>query len=75
MSIRGRMLDKTLDRFNFLCLNKKEETYYRAYDGCKSTIDLTLINLTIASEYKWNKEYDLIIKEDEREVSTKQKQR
>ena len=26
------------------------------YDGCKSTIDLTLANLTIAPDYKWNKE-------------------
>ena len=23
-----------------MCLNEKEETYYRAYDGIKSTIDL-----------------------------------
>ena len=59
-----------------------DKTYYRAYNGCKSTIDLTLANLTIAPEYKWNKEYDLrgighffIIIEDKREVSHKKKQR
>ena len=47
MSTRGRMLEKILDRFDLLCLNKKEETQYRAYNGFKSTI---------ASEYKWSKE-------------------
>ena len=73
---------KILHRYNLLCLNKKEETYYRAYNGCKLTIVLTLANLKIAPEYKWCKEYELgrsdhfpIIIEDEREVSTKQQQR
>ena len=63
-------------------LNKKEETYYRAYNDCKSTIDLTLANLTIALEYKWSKEYKFrvsdhfyIIIEDEREVFTKEHQK
>ena len=68
------MLEKILDRFNILYLNEKEETYYRAYNGYKSTIDLPLPNLTKAPEYKLNKEYDFpIIIEDEKEVSTKQK--
>ena len=39
-----------LDRFNLLCLDEKEKTYYKAYDGCKLTIDLTLANLMIAPE-------------------------
>ena len=47
MSTRGRMMEKILDRYNLLCIMKKEETYYRANNGCKSTIDLTLANLTI----------------------------
>ena len=41
MSTRGRMMEKILDRYNLLCINKKEETYYRAFDGSKLTIDLT----------------------------------
>ena len=82
ISIRGRMLEKILARFNLL--KRKEKTYYRAYDGCKSTINLTLANLTIAPEYKWSKKYNLrwtlsghypIIIKDEREISTKQNQR
>ena len=52
MSTRERRIEKILDRYNLLCLDEKEKTYYRAYDGCKSTIYLTLANLTIASEYK-----------------------
>ena len=82
MSTRGRILENILDRFNLLCLNEKEETYYRAYDGKKSTIDLTLTSTTIAPEYRWSKEYKLrgsdhfpIILEDEREFSIKQQQR
>ena len=55
MSTRGRMLEKILDRFNLLYLNKNKETYYRTDDACKSPIDLTLVNLTIAPEYKWSK--------------------
>ena len=31
-----------LDRYNFLCLNEKEETSYRTYDGYKSTLNVTL---------------------------------
>ena len=42
MSTRGGMLEKILDEFNFLCLNEKEETYYRALDGCKSTKDVAI---------------------------------
>ena len=82
MSTWGKMLEKILDRLNLLCINKKEETYYRAYNGCKLTIDLTLSNLTIVPEYKWSKEFKLrgsdhfpIIIEDEREIFTKQHQR
>ena len=45
MSTRGRMLKKIINRFDLLCLNKKEVVYYRAYDFCKLTIDLTLTNL------------------------------
>ena len=49
--------EKMSTRYNLLCLNDKKETYYRANDGCKLTINLTLANLTIVSEYKWIKEY------------------
>ena len=56
MSTRGRMLEKIFNRYNLLCLNEKEKTYYRAFDGCKLTIDLTLANLMIAPKYKWSKE-------------------
>ena len=38
----------------------KKKIYYRAYDGCKSTIDLTLANLTIAPDYKWRKGYKFV---------------
>ena len=82
MSTRGRILENILDKFNLLCLNEKEETYYRAFDGIKSTIDLTLTSITIAPEYRWSKEYELkgsdhfpIFLEDEREISIKQQQR
>ena len=44
-STRETMLENVLDRNNLLCLNEKKETYYRAYNGCKSTIDQTLANL------------------------------
>ena len=44
-------------KYNLFCLNKKEETYYRTYDGCKSTIDITLANLLIAPEITCSKEY------------------
>ena len=46
----GKIRQKIQDKFNLLCLNEKEETYYRAYEGCKSTIDLTFANISIASE-------------------------
>ena len=52
MSTKGRMLEKILNGFNLLHLNEKEETYYRTYDGRKSTIDQTLANLTRAPKYK-----------------------
>ena len=75
MSTSGRMLEIILEKYNLLCSNEKEETW-------KSTIDLWLANLMIASEYKWSKEYKLggsdhfpFIIEDESEVSTKQHQR
>ena len=38
-SARWKMLEQILDELNLFCLNENEETYYRAYDGCKSTID------------------------------------
>ena len=40
MSTRGRMIEKVL--------NKKEETYYRAFDSRKSIIDLIIASLAIA---------------------------
>ena len=52
MSTKRRMIEKIPDSYNLLCLNEKKETYYRAHNGCKSTIDLTLTNLIIAPEYK-----------------------
>ena len=81
MSARGRMTEKLLNRYNLLCINKKEETYYRAFDGSKSTIDLTITSLTIAPELAWSREYELrgndhftIIIEEERELSMKQEE-
>ena len=60
-----------------MSIRKKEETYYRSFDSSKSTIDLT-----IAMEVEWSKEYELrrsdhfpIILEEEKEVSMKQQQR
>ena len=53
-STSGKILEQILDKF-LLCLNEKEETYYTAYDGCKSTIDLTLNN---SSRNDWVQEYD-----------------
>ena len=78
MRTRGRMLEKILDRYSLLCLDEKEETYYRAYGGCKSTIDITLANIMIALEYLRSKEYDFRGSDhfpifiDEKEVFTKQ---
>ena len=46
------MLEKFLDEFNILCLNEKEETYYRAFNGSKSTIDLAITNLALAPQFK-----------------------
>ena len=73
---------KNTRQIQLLCINKKEKTYYRAFDGSKSTINLTIANLTIATEHEWSKEYELrgsnhfpIIIEVEREVSMKQQQR
>ena len=37
---RGRILEKILDTYNHLCLNGKEETQYKIFNSCKSTIDL-----------------------------------
>ena len=75
MSTRGRMMEKILDRYSLLCINKKEETYYRAFNSSKLTIDLTIASLTIALEFEWCKEYELresdyfpIIIEVEREI-------
>ena len=47
-----------MDDYN-LCLNDKEETCYRVRDGCKSTIDLSLVSNVLAPELTWKKEYDL----------------
>ena len=76
MITRERKIDKILDRYNLLCINKKEETYYKAFDSSKSTINLTVANPMIALELEWSKEYELrgsdhftIIIEEEREVS------
>ena len=78
-STRGRMLEKIQDKFNLLCLNEKEETYYRAFNGSKSAIDLAIASLALTPQFKWTKEYELrrsdhfpIIIEDERGVSIKQ---
>ena len=30
---RWKMLEQILDNFNFLCLNKKEKTYYRIHNN------------------------------------------
>ena len=47
-------------KYRLLCLNEKEKkTYYRAYDGWKLAIDLTLANITIALETNQSKENDL----------------
>ena len=58
-SARGKLIEKIIDDYNLLCLNNKEETYYRTHDGSKSTIDLTLVNNTLAPSLTWRKEYDL----------------
>ena len=70
---------KIHDRHNLLYINKKEETYYRAFNSSKSIINLTIVSLTVAPELEWSKEYELkeidhffIIIEEEREVSTNQ---
>ena len=62
-----------------LVREKKEETYYRTYNGCKSTVYLILANLSIALEITCSKEYDLrgsdhfpIILRDESKIFTKQ---
>ena len=41
-----------LNRYNLLCINKKEETYYRAFNGSKSPIDLTIDSIMIAQEFE-----------------------
>ena len=76
------MLEQIQDKFNLLFLNKKEKTYYRACDGCKSTTDLALAILLIAPDLIWSKEYAFrgsdhlsIILREERKNSTKQQQR
>ena len=82
MSKSGRMMEKIFDRYYLLCINKKEDTYYRTFDGSKLAIDLIIANLTIALELEWSKEYELresdhfpIIIEEEREVSMIQQQK
>ena len=39
------------DEFNLLCINEKDEPYYGYF--------ISLISLTIASEYTCNKEFEL----------------
>ena len=39
-------MKKILDRY-FLCFNKKEVTYYREFDGSKSTMDLIITSLEL----------------------------
>ena len=55
-STKERMMEKIIDRYNLLCINKKEETYYRAFDSSKLTEDRTIASLTIAPELEWSKE-------------------
>ena len=55
----GECWRKFHDIYNLLCINKREETFYRAFDGSNSTIDLTIASLTIALELEWSKEYEL----------------
>ena len=57
-SARGKLIEKIIDDYDLLCLNNKEETYYRTHDGSKSTIDLTLVNNTLAPSLTWRKELD-----------------
>ena len=52
-------MEKIFDRYNLLCINQKEETYYRAFDSSKLTIDFTITSQTIALELEWSKEYEL----------------
>ena len=58
---REKILEQLLDKFNLLWLNEKEETFYKSYDGCKSTIDLILANIKVAPEINCSKECDLLI--------------
>ena len=39
-------------------MNEKQETYYKAYDGYKSTIDITLAIILISPVIKWSNEYN-----------------
>ena len=55
MSTRGRMMEIILDRYNLMCINKKEETYYRALHGRKSTMNLTIASLMIAQNLNGTK--------------------
>ena len=71
------MMGKILDIYNFLCINKKEETNYRAFDNRPNNYQFSN-----RPELKWIKEYELrgsdhfpIIIEDEKEVYTKQQQK
>ena len=75
-------MKKILDRHNLFCINKKEETCYRAFYSSKLTIGLSIAGLTIAPKLEWSKEYEFrgsdhfpIITEDKREVFMKQQQR
>ena len=54
-SARWIVKEKLLDEFDLLCINDKQKTYYRVYNGYKSNIDLSLVRLTIAKEYLLSK--------------------
>ena len=51
MSTSGKMMEKIFNRYNLLCIDKIEETNYRAFACSKSTIDLTIASLMIAPDF------------------------
>ena len=52
-------MEKYLIDTTSCALTKKKKTYYRTFDGNKSTIDLTIASLMIATELEWRKGYEL----------------
>ena len=78
MRTKVKMMEKILERYNLFCVNKKKKPT-TAFNGSKSTINLSIVSLMIAQKLKWSKEYELggsdhflIIIEEEKEVSMKQ---